>query len=161
MRSLSRIENEDVVGAAPTGNHYIWVINNFIAYKGLTDIRGLTVLTLQIMLPRVDELHLQCFHVVIMASQITGNSTICSGACLCYKQRKHQRSTLLVNFEGHQRHAMGSTHKGPVMQKIYPYRNVIMTTRRSINLGYNFSQIRLVFLTLTLTQTMITPSSHV
>ena len=36
------VENEDVVGAAPV--NYIWVINNFIAYKGAPYIRDLMVL---------------------------------------------------------------------------------------------------------------------
>ena len=40
--------NEDVAGAAPTGDapNYFWVINNVIAYWGATYIRCLTVLAL-------------------------------------------------------------------------------------------------------------------
>ena len=37
----SEVENEDVDGAAMLG--YIWVINNFMDYKGVAYIRGLMV----------------------------------------------------------------------------------------------------------------------
>ena len=43
-----QVKNEDVVGAAPTGercSNYIWVINKFIAYQGKAYIRGLMVIT--------------------------------------------------------------------------------------------------------------------
>ena len=61
-----------------------------------------------------------------MASQITSlmivYSTIYSGT----DQRKHQSSASLAFVRGIQRWPVNSPHKGPVMQKMFPFDDVII-----------------------------------
>ena len=61
-----------------------------------------------------------------MASQITSltivYSTVYSGA----EQRKHQSSASLAFVQGIHRSPVNSPHKRPVMQKIFPFDDVIM-----------------------------------
>ena len=65
------------------------------------------------------------YHDVIMsamASQITSHSSVYSDA----DQRKHQNSASLAFVRGIHRWQVNSTHKGPVMQKMCPFDDVIM-----------------------------------
>ena len=61
-----------------------------------------------------------------MASQITGISivylAVCSGADL----RKHESSVSLAFVRGIHRSPLNSSHKGPVMQKIFLFDEVII-----------------------------------
>ena len=61
-----------------------------------------------------------------MASQITSISivspTVCSGA----DQRKYQSSASLAFVNGIHRYPVDSPHKGPVMQKIFPFDDIVM-----------------------------------
>ena len=64
---------------------------------------------------------------VIMASQITSftivYSTVYSGA----DPRKHQSSTPLAFVWGNHRWPVNSPHKGPVMRKMFPFDDVVMS----------------------------------
>ena len=66
---------------------------------------------------------------IMMASQITSlrivYSTICSGA----DQRKHQSSASLAFVQGIHRWPVNSPHKRPVMQKMFPFDDIIMFTQ--------------------------------
>ena len=59
-----------------------------------------------------------------MASQITGVPIVCSTACFCADQRKHQSSASLSFVRGIHRSPVDSPHKGPVMQKMFPVDDV-------------------------------------
>ena len=61
-----------------------------------------------------------------MASQITGVSIVFLTVCSGTDQRKHQSSISLAFVMGIQRWPVDSHHKGPVMQKRFPFENVIM-----------------------------------
>ena len=67
---------------------------------------------------------------IIMASQITVVSTVCSAACSGTDQRKHQSSAWLAFLRGIHRSPMDSPHKGPVTRKIFPFDDVIMKQTR-------------------------------
>ena len=58
-----------------------------------------------------------------MASQITSLTIVYSGA----DQRKHQSSVSLAFVRGNHRWPMHSPHKGPVMLKMVPFDDVIMS----------------------------------
>ena len=76
-----------------------------------------------------------------MASKITGltfvYSTIYTGA----DQRKHQSSATLAFVRGIHRSTVKSPHKGPVMRKMFPFDDVIMsmtlTAQKYLLLGRN------------------------
>ena len=78
-----------------------------------------------------------------MASQITSlmtvNSTVYSGA----DQRKHQSSASLAFVRGIHQWSMNSPHKGPVMRKVFPFDDVIMSndlmTRPKFSLCWPFA----------------------
>ena len=57
-----------------------------------------------------------------MASQITGDSIVCSGA----NQRKHQSSASLAFVRGIHRWPVDSLHKGPVTRIMFSFDEVIM-----------------------------------
>ena len=64
-------------------------------------------------------------HYVIMgvvASQITGVSSVCSAAVLSADQRKHQRSASLALV----RSPVNSPHKWPVTRKMFPFNDITM-----------------------------------
>ena len=63
--------------------------------------------------------HWQWSQMSVMASQITGNSTVCSTDCSGWQQRK-QISTLLTLCEGIHRPLVDSPHKWPVIRKAFP-----------------------------------------
>ena len=74
-------------------------------------------------------LYSPCYSDVIMsamASQITSISivspTVCSGA----DQRKYQSSASLAFVNGIHRYSVDSPHKGPVIQKIFPFDDIVM-----------------------------------
>ena len=68
---------------------------------------------------------LQWCYMTLMASDITGNWTVCSTFGPGLHQRKHQKSMLLV-MRGISWWLLGYAHKGPVLQKLFPLHNVIM-----------------------------------
>ena len=61
-----------------------------------------------------------------MASQITGNSIVCSTISSDTNQRKHQNSTSLAFVRGIHRWLVDSTHKRPVTWNMLPFDDVIM-----------------------------------
>ena len=69
---------------------------------------------------------LQLCHMVIMTFQITDNSAVFSTVCSCTHQRIHQSSTSLAFERGIHKWPVGSPHKGTVMQKMFPFNDVIM-----------------------------------
>ena len=72
----------------------------------------------------------------VMASQITGISNVYSTVCSGGDQRKHQSSALLAFVRGIHRWPVNSSHKGPVMLKMFPFDDVIMT-RSDLHCQYN------------------------
>ena len=56
-----------------------------------------------------------------MASQITSLRIVCSPIYSGADQRKHQSSSSLVFVQGIQHWPVNSSHKGPVMQKMFPF----------------------------------------
>ena len=61
-----------------------------------------------------------------MASQITGVPIVYSSVCSSADQRKYQNSTSLTFLRITLRWPVNSPHKGPVMQKMFPFDDVIM-----------------------------------
>ena len=61
-----------------------------------------------------------------MASQITSLTIVYSNVYSGTDGRKHQSSTSLAFMRGIHRWLVNSQHKGPVMQKMFPYNDVIM-----------------------------------
>ena len=76
----------------------------------------------------------------MMASQITSltilYSTVYSGA----DQRKHQSSASLAFVRGIQRGPVNSPHKWPVMQKMFPFDDIIMWGQGIVFLGTEYLQ---------------------
>ena len=62
-----------------------------------------------------------------MESQITGVLIVCSTVCPGADQRKHQSSVLLAFVMGIHQWPVDSPHKGPIMQKMFPFDDVIIT----------------------------------
>ena len=67
-----------------------------------------------------------------MASQITGVSIIYSTVCSGADQRKHQSSASLAFVWGIHRWPMNFPHKGPAMQKMFSFDDVIMENMVSV-----------------------------
>ena len=61
-----------------------------------------------------------------MASQITNLTIVYSAVYSGAYQRKHQSSALLAFVRGIHRGQVNSPHKWPVMQKMFPFDDVIM-----------------------------------
>ena len=61
-----------------------------------------------------------------MASQITSISTVCSVVCSGAHQRKHQSSVSLAFVMGIHRWPVDSSHRGPVMRKMFPFDDAII-----------------------------------
>ena len=61
-----------------------------------------------------------------MASQIPSLMIVYSAVYSGADQRKHQSSTSLAFVRGIHRGPVNSTHKGPVMQKMFPFGDIIM-----------------------------------
>ena len=64
-----------------------------------------------------------------MASQITGVPIVYSIVCSGTDQRKHQSSASLAFVRGIHRWPVNSPHKGPVTRKMFPFGDVIMSSR--------------------------------
>ena len=62
----------------------------------------------------------------VMASQITGVSSVYSTVCSSLDLRKHQSPTSLAFVRGIHRWLVNSPHKGPVTRKMFPFGAVIM-----------------------------------
>ena len=62
-----------------------------------------------------------------MASQITGVSIVCSTVGSGTDQRKHQSSVSLTFVRGIYPPPVNSPHKRPVMRKMFPFYDAIMT----------------------------------
>ena len=66
----------------------------------------------------------------VMASQITSLTIVYSSVYSGADQRKHQSSESLAFVQGIHR-----SHKGPVMQKIFPFDDVIMYETQTSSAG--------------------------
>ena len=64
-----------------------------------------------------------------IASQITSLTIVYSSVYSGADQRKHQSSASLAFVRGIHRRPVNSPHKGPVTRKMFPFDDVIMTTR--------------------------------
>ena len=64
-----------------------------------------------------------------IASQITSVSIVYSTVCSGADQRERQTSASLAFVRGIHRWPVNSPHKGPVMQKMFPFDDVIMRTK--------------------------------
>ena len=62
----------------------------------------------------------------ILASQITGDSTVCFTVWLDQHQRKHQSPRYWSFVKGIHRRMVGSPHKGTVTRRPFPFDDVIM-----------------------------------
>ena len=62
----------------------------------------------------------------LMVSQITSLTIVCSTVYSGADQRKHQSSTSLAFVRGIHQWSVNSLHKGPVMQKMFPFDDIIM-----------------------------------
>ena len=67
----------------------------------------------------------------MMASQITGVSIVCLTVCTGAYQRKHQSSASLTFVRGIHRWLVDSPHKGPVTRKMFPFDDVIISTKQT------------------------------
>ena len=74
-------------------------------------------------------LHYNGIMMSAMASQITNLTTVYPSVYSGTDQRKHQSSASLAFVWGINRWPVNSPHKGPVMRKIFPFDDVIMTER--------------------------------
>ena len=68
-----------------------------------------------------------------MSSQITSASNVYSTICSGVDQREHQSSVSLAFVRGIHRGLVNSPHKGPVMRKMFPFDDVIMTMIKSVS----------------------------
>ena len=71
-------------------------------------------------------LHYSNVMMSMMASQITGLTSVYSTVCLGADQRKQQRSASRAFVGGIHRWPMTSPHKWPVIRKMFPFDGVIM-----------------------------------
>ena len=62
-----------------------------------------------------------------MPSQIISVSTVNSTVCSGRDQRKHQSSTSVALVRGIHRWPMDSPHRGPIMRKVFPFNDIIMS----------------------------------
>ena len=62
-----------------------------------------------------------------MPSQIISVSTVNSTVCSGRDQRKHQSSTPVALVRGIHRWPMDSPHWGPIMRKVFPFNDIIMS----------------------------------
>ena len=69
----------------------------------------------------------------VLASQITGVSTVYSTDCSDTDQRKHQSSASLAPVRGIHRWPVNSPHKWPVTPKMFPFDDVIMVKSAEID----------------------------
>ena len=72
-----------------------------------------------------------CYNVVIMSamvSQITNLTIVYLTVFLCADQRKHQSSASLAFMRGIHWQPVNSPHKGPVLQKMFSFDDVIMAS---------------------------------
>ena len=84
-------------------------------------------------------MHYNDFIMSMIASQTTSISTVCSTVGPGTDQRKHQSSASLTFVQGIHRWPLYSPHKRPVMQKMFPFDDVIMEVyihMYGINLGW-------------------------
>ena len=77
-----------------------------------------------------------------MTSQITGISIVYSTVCSGAHQRKHQGSASLAFVQGIYRWPVNSPHKGPVMQKMPPFDDVVMWQHKVIITWTRLTKIR-------------------
>ena len=66
---------------------------------------------------------------VIMTSQFTSLTIVCSSVYSGADQRKHQNSASPAIVRGIHRWPVNSPHKGPVTRKIFPFDDVIISCR--------------------------------
>ena len=76
-----------------------------------------------------------------MASLIIGVSIVYSTVCSGADQRKHQSSASLAFVRGIHRWQVKSPHIGPVTRKMFPYGEVIMSYRNSIEWLQKFPHV--------------------
>ena len=71
-----------------------------------------------------------------MASQITSLTIVYSTIYWDADQGKHQSSVSLAFVQGIHRWPVNAPHKGPVMQKMFPFDDVIMISHTDIHICY-------------------------
>ena len=76
-----------------------------------------------------------------LASQNTSLTIVHSAAYSGADQRKHQSSASLAFVRGIHRWPVNSLHKWPVMQKMFPFDDVIMMTFVSTSINYSSWQV--------------------
>ena len=81
-----------------------------------------------------------------MVSQITSVSMVYSTLCSGADQRKHQSSVSLAFVRGIHRWPVNSPHKGPVMEKMFPFGDVIMDAiqKPRLNKWWETSQVDII-----------------
>ena len=90
----------------------------------------------------VDCIHNSDVIISAMASQITGVSVVCLTVCSGSDQRKKSKLRVTGLCEGNPPVTGGfSPHKGPVMQKMFPFDDVIMRTRKFLSMRKNLSNL--------------------
>ena len=67
-----------------------------------------------------------------MASQIIGVSIVCTVVCSGEDQRKHQSSASLAFVRGIHWWPVNSPQEGPVMRKMFPFDDVLMTSQQTL-----------------------------
>ena len=80
--------------------------------------------------------HCSDFIMSAMASQITIVSIVCSTACSCVYQRKHQSSASLAFARGINWSPVDSPHKGPVARNMFSIDDAIMYSWKGNRFGY-------------------------
>ena len=71
----------------------------------------------------------------VIASQITSLSIVYSSFFSDADQRKHQSSASLASVKGIHRRPMNSPQKGPVTREMFPFDDVIMTSKLQIEIA--------------------------
>ena len=124
LKSESRHNANFVITGSTGGCHN----HNLQCYHWLTKLAlCMTILTFQWCTGALI-IHYNDVIMSVMASQITSLTIVYSGVYSGADQRKHQSSTSLAFVRGIHRWPVNSPHKGPVMQKMFTFDDVIMVT---------------------------------
>ena len=119
------------------GSHSINHFSDENSKSNVFDIKGPWVGS--IVLSRDRPYHVSTLHYndVIMAYQITSLTIVCSTVYSGADPRKYQSSASLTFVRGIHRWPVNSSHKGPVMRKIFPFHGVIRTFMVVVTLSYH------------------------
>ena len=78
----------------------------------------------------LDRIHYSDVIMSVMASQSTSRTIVYSNVYSGTDQRKHQSSASLAFVRGIHQWLVNSPHKAPVMQKMFPFHDVIMNIQK-------------------------------